>query len=189
MDNISEYQRNGLTVAIHNDDYPEDPTEWALPSERQVYYALKHNSYRLPWEIDADTADYSSYAELAEAVTGKGGELEGYNYKFVRWYEHSGVSLSLRDGDQYGDWDAGCAGVIFAQTTKEIEANFADYAAYIEGDVYGYIITNPKDGEIIDSCSGFYGYDYVESEANAIADAYVWPHEAAYAKKAQRYHI
>lgn len=182
--------RNGLEVHIQYDEYADSPIEWAGPEDRagRVTYALKHSGYSLPYEVDADTADFDSWHALAEAVTAKGGELPGFNYKFVRWHEHGGIAVSLRDSDDLHDWDSGCAGVIFGKTTADIEAEFKPYAAYIEGEVYSYYTVNPKSGEVIDSCGGFYGADDVTEAANEAADNYIWPADAAYAKNAKELH-
>jgi hypothetical protein len=38
---------------------------------------------------------------------------------------------------------------------------------YLTGDVWGYVIKD-KDGETIDSCWGFYGHDYCETEGKSM---------------------
>lgn len=187
---VETFEHNCLSIEIWQDDNPENPLDWATPDDRQgrVTFALKHNRYDLPFEIDADTDDYNSWTELAEAVTSKGAELAGYNYKFVRWYEHSGISVSLRDDESGRDWDAGIAGVVFAETSDDIDREFQTWAQYIEGEVYGFTIENPRNGEVVDACGGYYGIDDVKSAAEAAADEFEHPHDAAYAKNATIIH-
>jgi hypothetical protein len=52
--------------------------------------------------------------------------------------------------------------------TQLLEGEIKTFGQYVSGEVYGYSIT--KDEEIIDSCSGFYGYDQAETDAKDIID-------------------
>lgn len=89
-------------------------------------------------------------------------------------------------GDAQG-WDTSFCGFIVAteediQTCCGDEAKFRErewlkeamtseveeYAKYLEGQVYGYIVG--EDTPFEDSCWGFLGFDYVEQEANSIAE-------------------
>lgn len=45
-----------------------------------------------------------------------------------------------------------------------LEAEVKEFNSYLEGDVWGYAIED-ECGEILDSCWGFYGYQYFEEEA------------------------
>ena len=179
---------NGLTIKIDYDQYAENPLDMMSAEERGVYFALRNPRYDLPWEIDAIQGDYRSWTDLAESLVAKDQEMEGKVYKFVHWYEHSGIAVSLHDDEKYGGWDAAIVGVIFGETTEEIEMHFGPWKNYIEGDVYEYTIENPKNGELIDSCSGFYGYEDVYQCAKAEALAFVWPSDAAYAFNASKVH-
>jgi hypothetical protein len=167
--NTDDY--NGYTISIDYDTETENPLDWTTPTDRlgNVHFALKHNRYDLPFEIDADMDDYNSWTELANAVTAKGGELAGYNFKFVRWYEHSGIAVSLRDNEDGHDWDAGIAGVVFGKTTDDIEAAFDLWKKYVEGDVYMLTVDAP-DGITIESIGGMFGYDETLEEGQRIAD-------------------
>lgn len=182
---VEKYERNGLEVEIYYDDMAENPLDWETADEREsnVKFALKHNRYNLPFEIDDDLDEYSNWTDFAKANTSG-----GWVYKFVRWYEHSGIAVSLRDDEGGAVWDAGIAGVIIGQTDEDINRYFEPWKNYIEGEVYGYTITNPRTGELIDSCCGFYGADDVKQCANGEADSFEWPHEAAYAKNASVIH-
>lgn len=55
--------------------------------------------------------------------------------------------------------------------TRERE-KIEEYDSYLRGDVYEYIIEDPN-GEIVESCCGFYGYDYAEKEMKQALDNYV----------------
>jgi len=54
-------------------------------------------------------------------------------------------------------------------TQQLLEGEVETYASYLEGDVYGYVVED-EDGEHVDSCWGFFGYDYCIEEAKQAAD-------------------
>jgi hypothetical protein len=163
-------QYNGYTISLTYDDGDvQNPLWWDAPEERQAWYALKHPRYSLPFEIGADPDDYYSWAELAAAVTAPGGELAGMVYQFVRWYEHSGIAVSLRDDERGRDWDAGIVGVVFGTTRAAILASFNVWKAYVECEVYRVRIT-ASDGTEIDSLCGLYGHDEALGCAHWVID-------------------
>lgn len=149
----------------YDGDANNNPINWMKPQERGAYFALSHNRYDLAYEIETTTDEFLGWAELAKNVTSKKGELPGYQYKFVRWYEHGGIAVSLVDTDEIGGWNVGCAGVIFGKTQKDIELAFAPYRDYIQGDIYQVTIKN-ENGETLDALGGIYGYDSAVHEAD-----------------------
>ena len=100
----------------------------------------------------------------------------------VYLYNHSGLALSTKPF--YSHWDSGQVGFIVA-TQKDVreffgveriskrvrtlayarlEAEVQTYHQYLSGDVWDYLIED-EDGEIVDSLSGMYGYDYATAMA------------------------
>lgn len=110
-------------------------------------------------------------------------------------YVHSGVALSLSRAvtalDPQG-WDSGQSGWIYMPRDKaqsEEDAfvwcsnQIAEFEAYLNGAVYGYTIYRvPEDAdpdvveidacEELDSCWGYYGYDWLESEVRGLLADY-----------------
>jgi hypothetical protein len=98
-------------------------------------------------------------------------------------YDHSGITMST--GGFSCSWDSGQVGFIyvskerareeygFKRLTKErvqkvyeyLNSEVKTYAAYLEGDVYGYTIEGP---DIDDSCWGYIGPD---GEGSALSEA------------------
>jgi hypothetical protein len=156
----------GYTIDIEQSDYVEDPTNDCTPEDREATFVLKHRNYTLPCEVDVDLDAYNSWEEVAQAVTGN------KPYKFVRWYEHSGIAVSLRDNASVNDWDAGIVGIIFGDTTDRIESVFNEWKQYVEGDVYDYVIKD-SDGDVVDSLCCIYGYDFTVEEAKYFIDDYL----------------
>lgn len=137
----------------------ESPLEWTTPDERGVWFVMSHKRYDLPNELGVDFGSYENWQELAEAEA-KAMQV----YKFVRWYEHGGIAVSLTDEPNSSDWDAGIVGVIIGNSLEDIEGEFATWKCYIEGDIWNVSILD-ENGEYIDGCSGFYGYQYATEEA------------------------
>ena len=155
----------GYTLKIDYDEADDNPVNWTSPEDRGATYALKHNRYDLPFELDADLDDFESWTDFAEHNAPEGQPV----YKFVRWYEHSGIAVSLRDDESGHDWDAGIAGVIFGESTEAIESTFSEFKHYIEGDIYSVTVEDP-DGEFVDSLGCIYGYEATELEGQYIVD-------------------
>lgn len=115
----------------------------------------------------------------------------------VYLYDHSVQRVSTQSfigRAQHAEWDSGQLGVIYA-TNAQIRENFAlrpnqlitkrveqqardlltaeieEYDQYISGQVYGYILEDAQ-GNVLDSCWGFFGLEYALEEGRASATAY-----------------
>lgn len=95
--------------------------------------------------------------------------------------DHSGLWMRTgRFEEDYGGWDTSMVGYIFL-TQKDIDEHrkycpdttiedlerqlkhcVETYSQYLSGDVYWFEVVDPE-GEQIDSCGGFYGYDHEKS--------------------------
>lgn len=107
-------------------------------------------------------------------------------------YDHSCLALSAYRPSPYwphAAWDSGLVGWVFvtrailaeekgikrltknalARVEKALLAEVKEYGQYLNGDVFGYAITD-QDGEEVDSLWGLYGYDYAVEEATAAAE-------------------
>lgn len=156
----------GYTIEIEQSEDVESPLQWCTPQERGATFVLKHRGYDLPCEVDINFDDYSSWQEVAQAVSGK------QPFKFVQWYEHSGIAVSLRDSATTSDkWDASIVGIIFGDDDATINSVFNEWKQYIEGDVYDYSIKD-GDGDAVDSLCCIYGYDFTIQEAKDFVNDY-----------------
>lgn len=102
----------------------------------------------------------------------------------VYLYDHSGTVLKTSPFSSI--WDSGQVGFIVAtrkdvlaeyntkrltkkikeHAFKQLEAEVEVYNQYQSGDVWGYEITD-EEGEIVESCYGFFGHTYTQEEAQA----------------------
>lgn len=176
-DNIIEtIEYKNHTIEIGQDMFEqESPLDWSTPDERKCWYVMSHKRYHVPNELEIDFDEFDSWQAVADFV------YKEYKYvcKFVRWYEHSGIAVSLRDDTSVNDWDAGIVGCIFGETTQDIENSFVDWQAYIQGDIYAWSTDD-------DSCAGYYGesgYKQAIAEAKQAIDLQV-KREASEKRKA-----
>lgn len=101
-------------------------------------------------------------------------------------YIHSGIAMNTTGFTC--PWDSGQSGIIYATkenirkwfncknvTKKTIEkvkrifeGEIKEFAAYLNGEVYGYEIKK-RNGEVVDSCWGYYDFDFCLNEAKSSA--------------------
>lgn len=193
MTECETYERNGLTVEIFYDNSPESPREW----DNVGTMICAHRNYTLGDE-QANFSDYHSWEHLKQELLIE--ERKAVIILPLGLYDHSGITMYV--GNSHDRWDGGQVGFIYCtqedvdrewngdleKAEKYLEGEVETYDQYLRGDVYGFVITNPKTDEEIDSCWGFYGLEYVKTEANDNADFFTHPHEAAYALGANKLH-
>lgn len=112
----------------------------------------------------------------------------------VGMIDHSGVSFYVGGGahpHDPGGWDSGTCGFILdtpqtrknyfgevepteEQITQGLSVEVEEYARWAQGDCYGYTITDTN-GEQVDSCWGYIGYEYAAAEARSAAQGLEQP--------------
>ena len=167
---------------VLNDESPEDPHEWAGQwllkqfNSRKYHYAdVNDMSY-----VDDDGMLRWNEDIAAKMRVGLAFEVSYFEHGQCRW----GVKGMLA-GMPDAMWDGvAVAGVLVwghnendmgAKTVedrkKEAEQFLETYTAWCNGDVYGYRIED-GDGEMLDSCYGYYGYADMEVQVAALRDEY-----------------
>lgn len=103
----------------------------------------------------------------------------------VQRYEHSLVSYYAGDPTTE-HWDTGIAGVAILtkqeldeefhgdedKARKCLEGELESFTDWSNGTIYAYVVES-KDGDVLDSCCGFYGLDFAETEAKESMGHYV----------------
>lgn len=158
---------NNCKVKIGYAKYPEDPREW----DNLCTMYFFHRRYRLGDKHDMSIDDVEDYVNRKDVL-----------FKEVYMYDHSGITIST---SPFGcRWDSGKIGYIAIDydtirreligvnryITKKVkdrvykimEGEIETYDCYLRGDVYYYNIVS-ESGELIDSCSGFYGNNFKEN--------------------------
>jgi hypothetical protein len=193
---LEEIQHHGYTIRVHLDPEPESPREWSNLGKMICF----HRRYQLGDKHDYRVEDFDSWAELAERLHEDGAII----INGLWLYDHSGLSISAFEKWPYNDpWDAGQVGFICAFAddvrkeygVKRISAKIKQkvagvllaevkaYDEYLRGEVYGYVIPGIEDRNVVDSCWGFYGKDYMIEEAKSIIDSIVGKKELVAAQE------
>lgn len=169
---MNTFKVGHLTVTIKQDTDAEAPFSHGVT----IYYR-NASRYTLGEKRVSDTTLFN----LEQASKDKDGDIYGFP---VYAYVHGTSSLSLSPFSC--PWDSGRSGTVTVdkdQVDSEEEAREAAkshveaFSQYIGGDVYGYEITD-EDNEMIDSCWGFYGFDYCKKEAIGAANRLLTQHRA-----------
>ncbi len=186
-DSIETLDYQGHKIEVHQYSNVESPREWDNLGKIICF----HQRYALGDKHDINSRNYSSWSELEEAV------MREYNPCVMLplyLYDHSGLRMKIGSFNGllpqgHAEWDSCQVGWILC--TKEtarkkygkqriskkllekvkgvLEGEIGTYDQYLRGDVYGYIAKD-RNGDIIDSCWGFYDLDYMKAEAKAIID-------------------
>jgi len=162
---ISTETYKEYTIEIHYDDAPFDPRG----DDNLGMLWLAHGRYAFPQEIDIDPTETTVYDAINEAC-------DPPVILDVYMVDHSGLAFSFAPfGGYHGHFDSGRVGFTFttmekikdylgfeeldedrkAQIREILWKELQDFAAYVNGQVYGYKIL--KDGELVDSAWGFLG--------------------------------
>ena len=139
------------------------------------------------WEtIEEDRSNWEDFSQK-EFVGKYLAKLEKHIFILPLYlYDHSGITMNTTGFSC--PWDSGQVGWIYVtkeavrkewkvkrispklrkKAFKNLQGEVKTYNEYLTGQVYGYVIEDEEE-EHIDSCWGFYGYDYMVEEAKQIA--------------------
>lgn len=161
-ENYKEYK-----IKILYDDFPEDPRTWDNLGKMVCF----HKRYTL--------GDKHSF-DIQEAKNFFKEENKNIIFLPLYLYDHSGITMNTTGFSC--PWDSGQVGFIYS-TKEEIKKEYSVskisnklktkvyeilkneveiYDMYIRGEVFGFKIE--KDGEEIDSCWGYFGYDSIKNQ-------------------------
>lgn len=167
---------HGVTLEIHHYPDAEQPYE----CDEGVRIVILHRRYDDPAQGECGTDP----DEVAAWVKANSREWFVSN---LFMYEHSGVALRAGESNPFGcPWDSGQVGIVALKKDEwgrgkgernakrmEYAKNVAEhYGQWMNGETYGYVV-NDEDGEQLDSCCGFVGWDDVWSEGTASAKGFV----------------
>lgn len=178
--NVEQETYKGHTIEIETDEDPQNPrTEWDNLTE---IHCLSRNHY-LGEHNHPNTEDFNLMLREAH-------RQNDYMIK-VYAYIHSGVALSLESfygklPQGHAEFDSGCCGVIIVRRKLYFEefggkrwtkkrklhaydickADIETFQAYLSGEVYGYMIDDPRG----DSCWGYYSTEEAMTEAKSVID-------------------
>jgi hypothetical protein len=159
-------------LIITHDNYPDNPRDW----DNAATMWCSHNRYNLG-DKQISTADDDVLTSTADYVVA------------LPLYRYPRMVIKMSTTPFTCRWDSGQVGWI-TMTKEQILSTFGGkrvtqtkkaqaialmkeevntYDCYISGEVYYYAITN-ADGEVVESCGGYYGRQYAEQNgAEALA--------------------
>lgn len=163
---------NELKIIVEQDDdatspYAED--EWTLSK-----VALFHKRMNFPNHSGLNTDDFESWDALRDAL-----EAEGALGILPVWmYDHSGMTLRVGAENPFTDgWDSGQVGFVYSTEELLAEWGLADesvffmknyeveqYSNFLNGNVFRFRVED-LDGNVLDSCGGYY------AEVDALTEA------------------
>jgi hypothetical protein len=165
-----------VKLRIEQDTDAEDPRESYDHLGKMVCF---HRRYNLGDKHDFESADYDGWEELEAAIQK---EENPVVILPLYLYDHSGLTINTTgfscsfDSGQIGFVYATREDVLKEYSKKRISNKLRDTVAeclrsevksfdqFITGDVWYYVIEDDN-GEVLDSCCGFYGREYCEQEA------------------------
>ena len=167
-----ETDPTGLRLIIRSDDEPLNPRREFDNLCRMVCF---HGRYQL-----GDPHSFDSPDDFRQAMRG-----ETYLELPLYLYDHS--SITMRTTPFSCPWDSGQVGVIIFEREKVLSefggkrltaalreqaielmrAEVKVYDQYLTGDIWQARVEG-SDGEILDSCSGFYGLDHAKEEGRSM---------------------
>jgi hypothetical protein len=162
-----------LQAEIHYDQDPYTP---------ELACTITYNT-RSRYTLGTVTADSERDEAIARSV--RSGEYIGLP---VFAYVHGSVAIQAAQTNPFHcQWDSGRSGWAYMtkaevrevfgvkRITKSIKeqalalmrAEVENFSQYLNGEVYGFIIRDTNTDEVLDSCWGYYGLQYVEDEARS----------------------
>ena len=172
---MTTLKHNNKTINIVNDEHAESPRTWDNLGTMICF----HGRYNLG---DEHSFDYNSFEEMEKAIEKQYDAVVLPLYL----YDHSGITISTSPFSC--PWDSGQVGFIAISKEKArneygwkaitkkrkelltsyLEGEVETYDQYLRGDIFGFEILN-SEGEVEDSCWGFYGEESAIEEAKAVA--------------------
>lgn len=155
-----------LTLKIEVDQYCD--IESPIECQEDFIFLSNHRDYKsinTHYEIDSFINDETGELDF-EDIKNTLGNVEIYP---VFAYIHSGIALSLGRSYPFDcQFDSGLFGLFicpkdFFKDFKAVSSFIESYGQWLNGEVYYYYIED-SEGEVIDSCGGFIGYEHCEQE-------------------------
>lgn len=168
-------KHKGLTIAVKIDTTPQDPRGHCNLGVLSCHC----NYYMLANEADVDFLHMNSMDEVKKHL------MDSFDIACiipVYAYIHGDITLSCSPFSC--QFDSGQVGYIFMtqktaddnkltdelEMAKILQQEIAIYCCYVQGNAYGYEISEPVNGQELDSCWGFYSYNDCLEQAKLQAD-------------------
>lgn len=177
----------GYSIRIEQDEDAESSRDWDNLAKMVCF----HKRYSLGDKHDYKSTDYRKWSEIQEAIE-RDEKVAVILPLYL--YDHSGLRIKVGSfqgllPQGHAEFDSGQVGFVYvtrdaikkeygvkkmsksalAKAEKILRGEVETYDQYLRGDVYGYVLED-SEGEAVDSCWGFFGYDCCLEEAKSDAE-------------------
>ena len=176
---LEKVEQEGFIGKIYQDECIDSPRNWDNLGKMVCF----HSRYSLGDKHNIRHEDFNGWNEMEEYIKK---ELDAVVILPLFLYDHSGLSMKTFSHGQHASWDGGYVGFIYAtktdilknwdkkkltkslleNATKYLEGEVESYNQYLQGDVYLFHIED-ENGEVVDSCGGFYGLESAVEEVKS----------------------
>lgn len=172
---------HGLTITLQTDDIPYDPRKefdnvgtmlcWHRRCELGDEQSSNPEASLLTLMQEREWREHRKSPHDDIPTSHIRAYIEKHYYILPLYlYEHSGMTMSTSPFSC--GWDSGQVGWIYAEKKgceytdpiKGLKSEVETYDLYLRGEVYVYDIADDN-GNILDSCSGFFGYESAKEAA------------------------
>lgn len=170
MEAVDTWEHEGIAVELHQDTDAGNPfAEFDQACKLLVAPSVHWNIGETESMIDdRDSAVIARYLTLCEGyllavpfkIETRGGQARAYTIEPERGRTADGFVVLTREGVE-------TCGVPEDRFAQCVEDEFGEFAKWVEGDVYGYIVAKGTPEE--DSCWGHYGHEWAKEAANEAA--------------------
>lgn len=168
-------ETDGLTVKLYVDEDAQSPDSW------DNLATFEHSSgYTFGETIGEPERGWNVYIRALTLIDGAAAvlpvRLSDYGSSGIRTHEttpddanavlfttHKRINELWGESPEYHDRE---------WATNALRGELEVWNQYLDGDVYGYKVTD-ETGEHVDSCWGFYGFEYAKEEAREALEACV----------------
>ena len=175
MEAIETIERDGLTVKLFFDPEPTSPDDWdqlaTFQHSASFTFGEPIGEPERGWDVHIRALTLMGEAAATVPVRvddyGSRGlmiyESDAENANGVLFTTHERVTELCTDKPEYHErtW-----------IEQALRGELEQWKQYAENDVYGYVIEN-ESGEHVDSCWGFYGFEYAKEQAAEALDTAV----------------
>lgn len=188
MTTLETFKANGFTVEIDVDYDPTSPRDDDTPGCGLVMWG---QHYSFPNDAGIDIGSYDGWDAIELELAARDDVLVTAP---VWVYDHSGIAFKTGERTYpFSDrWDSAQCGVAYVtaknwadtqgtawtgsgeqreQALNLIKGDVEVYGQYVNGETYCYSVIDPADGETVDGCCGFLGWEAVEEAARQAAES------------------
>ena len=185
----------GYTVEVYVDEDPMNPRDYDNLSTIGTWHT-RYNIGDFKIGKPAKAIDFPGYTgkkeylmDSLEVIEGFM-ESQGWSFKPLYLYDHSGITVSLTP---FGcKWDSGQVGYVYLRNEelrrqmgwnrvtekrlehawKNVELEIEELDRYLRGDLYCFFIEDAPEG-LVDYCSGYLSEEEALEEVKACVDSYL----------------